>query len=291
LSDGHPRPITRTALYVDGSLVTENNAPPFETFSWDLKKYVQSGKHLLRVEVVDALGLTGSSIDTGVHILIQQPRRSFLSLLFTRQNGFLAGVVVLSGGLMVMLLLVLSGRLRPRWVGQAVSHRPRKLSARKVSPDRPSVPAIQREDETSIQLIPNWLSHLQLHQRRPVPKAPAFLVPLSEAEDIPALAPIPITSNVVTIGRDAVKATLILDDVSVEALHARLQRENNTFRLTDVGSVAGTWVNYSPVSQEGTILENGDFIHIGRICFQFTQREPGHVRKPVVLPMPTESEK
>jgi hypothetical protein len=192
---------------------------------------------------------------------------------------------------MVMLLMVLSGRLRPRWVGQAAPHRPRKLSARRVAPQRPSAPPIQPVEQTSVQLIPNWLSHLQLHQRRPVPKAPAFLVPHSDVEEIPSVAPIPITSNVVTIGRDAVRATLILDDASVEALHARLQRENNIFRLADVGSVAGTWVNYTPVSQDGTILENGDFIHIGRICFQFTQREPDHIRKPVVRPIPAESEK
>jgi pSer/pThr/pTyr-binding forkhead associated (FHA) protein len=91
-------------------------------------------------------------------------------------------------------------------------------------------------------------------------------------------------------GRDAVRATLVLDDFSVEEIHARLQREKNIFRLTDAGSIAGTWVNYTPVSQDGTILENGDFIHIGRIGFRFTQREPDHVRKPVVLLQPAEPE-
>jgi predicted component of type VI protein secretion system len=83
---------------------------------------------------------------------------------------------------------------------------------------------------------------------------------------------------------------LVLDDASVEALHARLQRENNSFRLADSSSVAGTWVNYTPVPQDGMILENGDIIHIGRIGFRFMQREPGHVRKPVVLPKPVEPE-
>jgi pSer/pThr/pTyr-binding forkhead associated (FHA) protein len=115
-------------------------------------------------------------------------------------------------------------------------------------------------------------------------------VPLPEAEDSPPVVPIPITANVVTFGRDAVRATLVLEDVSVEEIHARLQRENNLYRLVDAGSVAGTWVNYTPVSRDGTLLENGDFIHIGRIGFRFIQRESGHVRKPVVLPQPAKLE-
>jgi hypothetical protein len=288
--DGYPRLPTRTALYVDGILEDENTTPPFEEFTWDLRPYVQSGKHLLRVEVVDSLGLTGTSIDTGVHITVQQPRRSFLSLLLSWKNALLAGLVVLSAGLLAILLLVLGGRLRPRWAGENSRPVPGKLPARRGLSHKPARPAIHQIEETRAQRIPNWLSHLQLHPRRPAPKAPAFLVPLSEAEDTPPVAPIPITANVVTFGRDAVHATLVLDDFSVDEIHARLQRENNIFRLTDAGSIAGTWVNYTPVSQDGTILENGDFIHIGRIGFRFTQREPGHIRKPVVLPQPVEPE-
>ena len=288
--DSYPRAPTRTALYVDGILEDENTTPPFEEFTWDLRPYVQSGKHLLRVEVVDSLGLIGTSIDMGVHITVQQPQRNFLSLLFSWKNALLAGLVVLSAGLLAILLLVLGGRLRPRWTGENLRPVPRKLPARSGLSLKPAQPAIRPVDETRTQRIPKWLSHLQIHQRRPAPKAPAFLMPLSELDDTPPVAPIPITTNVVTFGRDTVHATLVLDDLSVEAIHARLLRENNSFRLIDAGSIAGTWVNYTPVSQDGTILENGDFIHIGRIAFRFTQREPDHVRKPVVLPCPAEAE-
>jgi pSer/pThr/pTyr-binding forkhead associated (FHA) protein len=288
--DGYPRLPTRSALYVDGILEDENTTPPFGEFTWDLRQYVQSGKHLLRVEVVDSLGLTGTSIDMGVHIIVEQPRRNFLSLLLSWKNALLAGLVVLSAGLLAILLLVLGGRLRPRWAGEDMRPVPRKLPAHRGSSNNPARPAVRPVEETRTQRIPNWLSHLQLHPRRPAPKAPAFLVPISEAEDMPPVAPIPITANVVIFGRDSVRATLVLDDFSVEEIHARLQRENNIFRLTDAGSIAGTWVNYTPISQDGTILENGDFIHIGRVGFRFTQRDPGHVRKPVVLSLPVEPE-
>jgi DEAD/DEAH box helicase domain-containing protein len=49
------------------------------------------------------------------------------------------------------------------------------------------------------------------------------------------------------------------------------------------GSVAGTWVNYMLVPTTGTRLEHGDLIHIGRVGFRFSLREPQRVRKPVIM--------
>jgi hypothetical protein len=288
--DGHPRPLERTALYVDGALVAENTAPPFEVFTWDLRSYLQSGKHLLRVEVMDSLGLNGVSVDSGVHIIIQQPERSFLSLLLSWQNALLAGFVVVAAGILALLLLVLRGRIHPGWALQTTHPNPRKLPSRRGMHPRTAAQESQPAEKASSQHIPGWFSHIQLHQHRPAPKAPAFLVPLSDAEESSPVAPIPITANVITFGSDSLKATLVLEDTSVEALHARLQRENGSFRLADSGSIAGTWVNYTPVSQQGIILENGDFIHIGRIGFRFTQREQARVRKLVVIPKPDEAE-
>lgn len=37
--DGRPRPLTRTTLYVDGSIADENTTDPFATFTWDLTAY------------------------------------------------------------------------------------------------------------------------------------------------------------------------------------------------------------------------------------------------------------
>jgi predicted component of type VI protein secretion system len=71
----------------------------------------------------------------------------------------------------------------------------------------------------------------------------------------------------------------------VEALHASLTREKEgTFRLTDEGSTAGTWVNYAQVPEGGTYLEQGDLIHFGRVGFRFMLRDPKRVRKPVQKP-------
>jgi pSer/pThr/pTyr-binding forkhead associated (FHA) protein len=108
---------------------------------------------------------------------------------------------------------------------------------------------------------------------------------LIESDQSNSNPPIPIASEEITFGRDPLQAIQVLDDPSVDELHARLRKEaDGSFRLLDEGSTAGTWINYVPVSRDGARLEHGDLVHIGRISFRFTEREPERVRKPVILP-------
>ena len=51
--DGFIRPLVRTTLYVDGQIVDENTARPFEEFTWDLDEYSTSGEHIIQVEVLE----------------------------------------------------------------------------------------------------------------------------------------------------------------------------------------------------------------------------------------------
>ena len=70
----------------------------------------------------------------------------------------------------------------------------------------------------------------------------------------------------------------------MEGLHALLSRKRDgTFRLKDQGSVAGTWVNYAPVSQGGTQVEHGDLIHIGRVGFRLLLGKPTQPRPPKIV--------
>jgi predicted component of type VI protein secretion system len=92
-----------------------------------------------------------------------------------------------------------------------------------------------------------------------------------------------IASREVTFGRDPTLATMVIDLPSLEGLHARLrQGEDGSFILYDQGSVAGTWVNYVPVSSEGARLEHGDMVHIGRAKYRFLYGSPGHIRHVVI---------
>jgi hypothetical protein len=132
-----------------------------------------------------------------------------------------------------------------------------------------------------------WANRLQWPGRNSAPTADAYLNPLPDEENEDTLPPIPIGADGLIFGSDAEAATLLLDDPSVEAVHARLTRqEDGSFRLADEGSIAGTWVNYTPISREGARLEHGDLIHVGRIGFRFTLRRPAQVRKPVIIAEP-----
>jgi pSer/pThr/pTyr-binding forkhead associated (FHA) protein len=118
------------------------------------------------------------------------------------------------------------------------------------------------------------------------PKAEAYLAFLPDSVEKLSAAPISITAGELTFGLDTSQASFVLDDPSVDGLHARLVRqEDGSFLLVDQGSVAGTWVNYAEVPSEGQVLQHGDVIHFGRVGFRFTLRSPQYVRKPVITPL------
>jgi len=70
-----------------------------------------------------------------------------------------------------------------------------------------------------------------------------------------------LTKDVTTAGRHP-KSDLFLDDVTVSRRHAEFVREGTAFKLRDVGSLNGTYLNRERV-EEGE-LRNGDEIQIGK---------------------------
>jgi hypothetical protein len=84
--DGRARPLARTTLYVDGSIAAENTAPPFDKFTWRLEDYTSSGTHLLQVEALDSLGLSGVSIETTVQVTVQQTPQSVAATIAKNGN-------------------------------------------------------------------------------------------------------------------------------------------------------------------------------------------------------------
>jgi hypothetical protein len=285
--DGFIRPVVTSTLLVDGSPVATNLSAPFDKFTWDLSGYVINGNHQIRVEVVDALGLHGASRDLPVHITVRRTTQGVMMALY-RNGPLLAGLAALLAGAILLLVLLLGGRIKPVAFGRGMQPGLKVRPAEKTIPHRRSDPVTQpvvdAHGESLARHKPAWMNRLQWPQRRISPKAFAYLTRLSEADQEQDSTPVPIEAEEITLGTDAVRSTLVIDDPSVEALHACLRREGDTYRLCDQGSVAGTWVNYTPVSSEGVLLEHADLVHIGRAGFRFTLRQPGKVRKPVVRP-------
>jgi pSer/pThr/pTyr-binding forkhead associated (FHA) protein len=97
-----------------------------------------------------------------------------------------------------------------------------------------------------------------------------------------------IIADNVTLGCAPLQASLVIADPSIEGLHARIHHEGKEFQITDAGSIAGTWVNFTIVPPEGIRLEHADIIHLGRVGFRFLLVEPERVRKIVVTPQEPE---
>ncbi len=278
--DGRMRSLAYTALLVDGVIVAENTQPPYDQFIWELGPYTADGLHQLQVQARDVLGLTGTSAEIPVQITIEKASENQLGG-FKKNLPILAALFVLLAGAMLLLVLVIGGKLRPR------THR----AARSRRKSDPVTQPVHIHTEPEAKRRAGWANRLQWPQRPAGMQAHAYLNPIHEPDQPDTLPPIPITSDEVTLGSDSGMSSLVLNDASVEALHARLRRqEDGSFRLSDAGSIAGTWVNYTPVSKEGTRLEHGDLVHIGRIGFRFTLRKTTTTRKPVIITEPTPEE-
>ena len=72
--------------------------------------------------------------------------------------------------------------------------------------------------------------------------------------------------EVVTVGRGQ-ESSIFLDDVTVSRKHAEIVHADNGYRIRDVGSLNGTYVNR--VRVDAVDLRNGDEIQVGKYRFRF----------------------
>ncbi len=280
--DGLPHELARTTLYVNGQLADENITAPFEQFTWDLRPYSQSGEYLLQVEAVDTLGLSGLSIEKTVAITIVQPPQNVIASL-ARNGPLAAGVLVVLAGSILVLVLVIGGRIRPKGFGRK----------RPANGNGQQAPARRQHSDPVTQPVPvkqiagrgrraSWASRLSWPQRRASETPPACLIPL-EQKNQGADEAIPLLSSEITLGKDPTLATIVVNDPSVAALHARLiQSPAGAFHLIDEGAAAGTWLNFKLLVKEGADLQHGDILHIGRIGYTFQVGDPQQIPKPSV---------
>jgi pSer/pThr/pTyr-binding forkhead associated (FHA) protein len=72
--------------------------------------------------------------------------------------------------------------------------------------------------------------------------------------------------DVTSAGRHT-DSDIFLDDITVSRRHAEVRRESGEFRITDVGSLNGTYINRQPV--DSATLANHDEIQIGKFRLVF----------------------
>jgi hypothetical protein len=261
--DGIERELVRTTLFVNGERAGENQTAPFNRFVWGLSQYTTSERVFIQVEAEDELGLVGTSAELPVEISVQAPASSLRNFVARNAGLITLSVAVLAGGA-VLATLVLSGRIAP----------PPLLTQH----SRRSRPQVEETDP----LLQSPLGGDEIGYNRfddeavtpPVPLAAplsiwAYLQPIPTDEAPVTQSFIPLRSPEVLLGSDPASGVLI-DDQSVQAQHAKLRHlEDGDCELVDLGSEAGTWLNYAPVSPEGSQVQDGDLVHIGRVPFRF----------------------
>lgn len=257
--DGHPRDLVRSTLYVDDQIIAENFQEPFDRFVWSLEDYTSSAQHILRVEVVDELGLSQLTTPLTVTVTVIQPPQGLRGFLIRYQTELTWGAVTLGGLLAVGVLfgtLLVERRKRrkkqPKTTGDVIT------DATLPVPTRP----LRRRAADGT--------------RRSAAPSDAFLERFGQSGS--AWRHIPLNTAEMLFGSDPVKAQIILDDPSIAALHARIVREEDGYRIFDAETVAGTWVNYALVPAEGCLLKDGDVIHFGQVSYRFrrpAEREAG----------------
>lgn len=259
--DQHPRPILSSQLLVDGTGVTEHLQAPFETFVWDLTGYLDSRTHSIQVVVRDSLGLEGSTIRHQVDMEVEFPPRG-LSALRPALVPLLIALAVLAVGIYITVRVLNLSQPNPdEEPSRAQSLREGRLSLKRASMQKPEM---QSPAEAFLFLLDSD------HQERDA---------------------IPLTGTECILGRDPSLTAVPLEDPSVSGYHARLTRQaDGSYLLRDQGSIAGTWVNFIPIPEDGRILEHGDLINLGRVSLRYRWKHPLEPRQIRILPLDDEME-
>ena len=278
--DEHPRALKRTTLYVDGQVVDENTSKPFESFTWDLSLYNKSGQHEIIVEVEDALGLQKSSMGIPVSLTVVQPPRGVQALLARYRSYLVLGAIGLAG--LALLLILLRGV-----VGGGLFKKRRQTRRQFEDPLTQPVVALTEPPAAATKRSKTGPRRTIWFRPRPVsrvPEAPAYLTRLTNGGEPATASPIPVMGKEMTFGTDPVQSMRVLDDPSISSLHARIKRtEDGDFLIYDHGSVAGTWVNFEPVTREGRRLVHGDRINFGQLMYRFDLNQPPAQSEPQVI--------
>jgi pSer/pThr/pTyr-binding forkhead associated (FHA) protein len=94
----------------------------------------------------------------------------------------------------------------------------------------------------------------------------AALIEMDQVEGTAGRRMHDLQDALVTVGRGQ-ESDIFLDDVTVSRKHAEIVRGDGGYRIRDVGSLNGTYVNR--VRVDAVDLRNGDEIQVGKYRFRF----------------------
>ena len=239
--DGYPRGIVSSTLYVNGVRSQTNQVAPYGSFVIDLNALDDQDELRLEVRLEDVLGLQGKTAPQTISLDIFEPESPYTDVWYA--NPWLWLVLMALAGVIAFVIF----------------RKPGVKSGKKPSKEKQTSEA--REDKAE---------HSPAAQTFVALKSFGSLMKLDPDQSPSAEKPQLLVKEVTLIGRDAGLANLVLDDPSLEPLHAEIHFfPDGRIRITDYNSTSGTYVNFKPVTTHGTSLQHADLIHFGSMLFRF----------------------
>jgi pSer/pThr/pTyr-binding forkhead associated (FHA) protein len=282
--DNIDREIVRTVLYANNEFLVENISPPFTEFVVNLTPYEASQQILLRVEAFDELGLFGSSVDHPINITVIYPEQTLWKVLSDNISVFAIGISLFAGTLL-LLILILSGRIKPGEFGE-------KLQKQKINQDPLTQPILGSESTAQKKSFIDRFRLKKPAESEAFSKAQflgrskpvAFLEKFADGDEPANGIRHDIGSKETIIGSSGDRSLIRIDNPAVEEQHARLWKdEKGEFWIKDMNSVAGTWVNFLQIGEEPSQIFHGDIIHIADIRFRFVLADAPETPQPEIV--------
>ena len=237
--DGYPRSILNSTLFVNGERVSSNTMPPYGSFVLNLEDYMDSTELKLEVRLQDEFGLQGRTPIQTIALDVLKPE--------TDRNGTWFSSPWLWIGLLLLAGLVAFLIFRMPF--------PKRKSPEEVIVSEPKIDKMVEKAPLSSPVLEKTFGNLTRLDSDQTPSA-----------EKPHL----LTKEIILIGRDPSLANLVLDDPSIEPLHAEIHFfADGRIRLTDFNSISGSYVNFKPVGSHGTPLQHADLVHFGTLLFRF----------------------
>jgi hypothetical protein len=249
--DQHSRDLVEVIFRVDGEIIGTKNTPPYDQFVWNLEDYQISGTHYLTLEAVDSVGLSRLSIETPVEVEVILPPLEFWDIIRNNIPALLGLALVLLLGL-VLFSFISRGRIRPG--SKRVITWLKALGIRFAGSIKDILQAKKRQPEVDTR---NFITYR--------------LIPVNDLSQQLFPAPIQIDQLEITLGNTKLDEGIYIKHPSIMPEHARITlQEEDIFQISDLGSVAGTWINYQQIDPATPhVLKDGDIINIGEAAFRF----------------------
>ncbi|HEY9122223.1 MAG TPA: FHA domain-containing protein, partial [Brevefilum sp.] len=239
-TDEYPRELSSARLFIDNQMVQEVNEAPFERFILDLSTIETDQELLFYVEVQDVLGLSAQTEPTIIDITVEPVPLTFwegLMRLELSSERWIILASILIAGTILIVAIVFVGNKQSFWREQT------KLRKQMIDPVTQPVKINQDGGGKKKGAGGNPSAGKQVE---------AMLVPINDQFEPDRKKTVVLDKREWVIGSDEKLARLVIKNAALDSLHARLARHHSgEYWLRDQNSIAGTWVNFKPISNNG----------------------------------------